>query len=190
MTRSEVLFVGGRSGVGKSTAAEALHDLLVAGDVRHVVIEGDALDLAHPAPHVEHPEAHLAERNLATLWSRYRELGHHRLIFTNTVAVLEQNALARAMGDDPVVTAVLLRAGDEATADRLRRRSGGRLPEAQMAHSARTAGRLDTAARDDVTRVDTDDLTPEDVARRLAVLTGWLLPQQGVDDADPSTADG
>lgn len=181
MARSEVLFIGGRSGVGKSTAAEALHDLLVAADVRHVVIEGDALDLAHPAPHVEHPDAHLAERNLATMWARYRELGHHRLVYTNTVSVLEHETLAAAMGGAPVVTAVLLRAGDVATADRLRRRSGGRLPEAQLAHSTRTAGRLDTAVRDEVTRVDTDDLTPEDVARRLASLTGWLSGPPTVD---------
>ncbi|MFS0731475.1 ATPase [Curtobacterium sp. 1P10AnD] len=181
MPRSEVLFIGGRSGVGKSTAAEALHDLLVADDVRHVVIEGDALDLAHPAPHVEHPEAHLAERNLATIWARYRELGHHRLVYTNTVSVLEHETLATAMGDDPLVTAVLLRAGDAAIADRLRRRSGGRLPEAQLAHSTRTAGRLDTAVRGDVTRLDTDELTPEDVARRLALLTGWLPTPPAVD---------
>lgn len=174
MPRSEVLFIGGRSGVGKSTAAEALHDLLVAADVRHAVIEGDLLDLAHPAPHVEFPEAHLAERNLAAMWSAYRELGHHRLVYTNTVAVLEQDALAAAMGDDPVVTAVLLRAGDQATADRLRRRSGGHLPEAQLAHSTRTAGRLDAGARDAVTRVDTDSLAPPEVAVRLASLTGWL----------------
>lgn len=179
--RSEVLFIGGRSGSGKSTAAEALHDLLVAADVRHVVIEGDALDLAHPAPHVEHPEARLAERNLATMWARYRELGHHQLVYTNTSSVLLQDVLAAAMGDEPLVTAVLLRAGDAAVADRLRRRSGGRLPEAQLAHSTRTAGRLDTAVRDDVTRVDTDDLTPEDVARRLASLTGWLSPRPAVD---------
>lgn len=172
--RSEVLFIGGRSGVGKSTAAEALHDLLVGADVRHAVIEGDLLDLAHPAPHVEHPEAHLAERNLAAMWAAYRGLGHHRLVYTNTVSVLEQDALAAAMGDDPVVTAVLLRAGDAATEDRLRRRSGGHLPEAQLAHSTRTAGRLDTAVRDDVIRVDTDSLTPGEIAVRLASLTGWL----------------
>ncbi|MFJ4296141.1 ATPase [Curtobacterium sp. NPDC089689] len=181
MVRSEVLFIGGRSGVGKSTAAEALHDLLVAADVRHVVIEGDALDLAHPAPHVEHPEAHLAERNLATMWERYRSLGHHRLIYTNTSSVLHLDVLTAAMGDDPLATAVLLRAGDAAVTDRLRRRSGGRLPEAQLAHSTRTAGRLDTAVRGDVTRVDTDDLTPEDVARRLASLTGWHFPRPAVD---------
>lgn len=197
LPRSEVLFIGGRSGVGKSTAAEALHDLLVAADVRHAVIEGDLLDLAHPAPHVEFPEAHLAERNLAAMWSAYRELGHHRLVYTNTVSVLEQDTLAAAMGDDPVVTAVLLRAGDATTADRLRRRSGGHLPEAQLAHSTRTAGRWapsgrfrrvaepaerrdgrasgdDAAVRDAVTRVDTDSLAPAEVAVRLASLTGWL----------------
>ncbi|OIH94340.1 ATPase [Curtobacterium sp. MCBA15_001] len=172
--RSEVLFIGGRSGVGKSTAADALHELLAAADVRHAVIEGDTLDLAHPAPHVEHPEARLAERNLAVLWANYRALGHHRLVYTNTVSVLETDGLAAAMGDDPVVTAVLLRAGDDATSDRLTRRAGGVLPEAQLAHSTRTAGRLDTAARAHVTRIETDAMAPADVARRLASLTGWL----------------
>ncbi|SBN64555.1 AAA domain-containing protein [Curtobacterium sp. 9128] len=174
MPRSEVLFIGGRSGVGKSTAAEALHDLLTDADVRHAVIEGDVLDLAHPAPHVEHPEARLTERNLAAMWANYRALGHHRLVYTNTVSVLEADRLAAAMGDDPVVVAVLLRAGDETTASRLQRRSGGELPVAQLAHSTRTAGRLDTASADRFTRIDTDAMAPADVARRLASLTGWL----------------
>ncbi|ROP61366.1 AAA family ATPase [Curtobacterium sp. PhB115] len=172
--RSEVLFIGGRSGVGKSTAAEALHDLLVAADVRHAVIEGDLLDLAHPAPHVEHPELHLAERNLATMWASYRAIGHHRLVFTNTVSVLEHERLASAMGDDPVVTAVLLRADDETTAARLARRMGGPVPSLQLAHSTRTAWRLDQRTADTVTRVDTDHLTPVQVATHLASITGWL----------------
>ena len=176
--RSEVLFIGGRSGVGKSTAAEALHDLLVAADVRHAVIEGDTLDLAHPAPHVEHPEAHLAERNLRAVWANYRELGHHRLVYTNTVSVLEHEHLAAAMGDDPVVTSVLLRAGDDTTSARLARRAGGTVPEAQLAHSTRTAWRLDQTTADTVTRVDTDDQSPAQVARRLAFLTGWI-PAEG-----------
>lgn len=174
MPRSEVLFIGGRSGVGKSTAALALHDLLVAADVRHAVIEGDLLDLAHPAPHVEHPGAHLAEHNLTAMWAAYRELGHHRLVYTNTVSVLEHERLAAAMGDAPRVTAVLLRADDGTTAERLARRAGGVVPQAQLAHSTRTAGRLDSATADTVTRVDTDSTAPADVARRLAILTGWI----------------
>ncbi|MDM7890624.1 ATPase [Curtobacterium caseinilyticum] len=172
--RSEVLFIGGRSGVGKSTAAEALHDLLVEADVPHAVIEGDLLDLAHPAPHVAHPGVRLAERNLRTMWAAYRELGHHRLVSTNTVAVLEHARLAAAMGDDPLVTAVLLRASDTTTADRLGRRAGGPVPQAQLVHSTATAGRLDAAVASAVTRVDTDERTPRDLARLLASLTGWL----------------
>lgn len=54
-----MLLIGGRSGVGKSTVAFALHDLLSARGVKHVVIEGDALDLAYPAPW----EQQMAERN-------------------------------------------------------------------------------------------------------------------------------
>jgi len=172
--RSEVLFVGGRSGVGKSSAAEALHDLLVEADVSHAVVEGDLLDLAHPAPHLAHPAAHLAERNLAAMWAAYRELGHHRLVVTNTVSVLRTAELAAAMGDDPLVTAVLLRASDTTTAARLARRAGGAVPQAQLAHSTATAGRLDTAVADTVTRVDTDGRTPQEVARELAAVTGWL----------------
>lgn len=39
---SRLLLIGGRSGVGKSTIAFALHDLLVERNIRHAVIESDA----------------------------------------------------------------------------------------------------------------------------------------------------
>ena len=46
MAGSELLVIGGRSGVGKSSVASALHALLRDADVRRAVVEGDALDLA------------------------------------------------------------------------------------------------------------------------------------------------
>jgi predicted kinase len=172
--RPEVLLIGGRSGVGKSTTALALHDLLAGAGVRHVVIEGDFLDLAWPPPHREHPEAQLAARNLAAVWANARTLGHHRLVFTNTVAVLESAVLARAVGDDPHVTAVLLRAPDEVVRDRLGRRVGGTAADADLQHSAETARRLDRTVAEDVVRIETDRRTPSDVAQELGRLTGWL----------------
>jgi energy-coupling factor transporter ATP-binding protein EcfA2 len=174
LPRPELLVIGGRSGVGKSTAAAALHGLLADAAVRHVVIEGDSLDLAWPAPHREHPEARLAERNLAAVWANARALGHHRLVFTNTVSVLESERLAAAMGGDPLVTAVLLRAEDDVTQDRLDRRAGGPSRAVDLEHSAETARRLDAVVPAHVTRVDTDGRTPSEVARRLGRLTGWL----------------
>ena len=56
---SRLLLIGGRSGVGKSTVAFALHDLLTDREIPHAVIEGDALDLAqreHGASLTDHME--------------------------------------------------------------------------------------------------------------------------------------
>ena len=114
MVDSHVVFIGGRSGVGKSTVAFALHDLLTEREVQHAVIEGDCLDLAYPARW----KHRLAERNLAAMWSNYRDLGYHRLVYTNTVSVLEVPALTEAMGSVDGVTSVLLRASDSTVASR------------------------------------------------------------------------
>ena len=88
MSRSELLVIGGASGVGKSSAAFALHDLLSAHDVQHAVVEGDALDLAYPAPW----RSGIAFRNLAAIWDNYKfedaviravKAGNDILIFSN-----------------------------------------------------------------------------------------------------------
>jgi adenylylsulfate kinase-like enzyme len=47
---TQALFLGGRSGVGKSTVAAEVARILTAADVAHALIEGDALDQAHPEP--------------------------------------------------------------------------------------------------------------------------------------------
>jgi hypothetical protein len=72
MARSEVLFLGGRSGVGKSSVGNEIHAQLSAARVQHCLIEGDSLDLAYPPPW----NHRLAERNLAAMWGNYRELGY------------------------------------------------------------------------------------------------------------------
>jgi len=166
--RSRLLVIGGRSGVGKSTAAFALHDLLAAHDVRHAVVEGDALDLAHPFPH------DLAVENLAAIWARYRARGYRRLVVTNTVAVLEARMYAAAMGDAPRVTSVLLTAGDDVARERLARREHGASYDAHVHRSDAAAVRLDAQVGSDVHRVATDGRTPDEVAAELARLAGWL----------------
>ncbi len=79
VTRTEALFVGGRSGVGKTTVAFELHFLLGRKGVQHALIEGDNLDLAYPAPD-EHGVP-LAEMNLRAMWRNYQRHGYHRLIW-------------------------------------------------------------------------------------------------------------
>lgn len=167
--RAELLVLGGRSGVGKTSVALALHALLRDDGVRHAVVEGDGLDLAWPPPW----EHGLAERNLAAVWANYRALGYRRLVYTNTVSVLQSEVLARAMGDEPRVTAVLL-TGSDATADaRLATRERGAELAAHRTRSAAMARRLDVEVDDGVHRLPTDAATPEELAVQVRTLVGW-----------------
>lgn len=46
---SEALFIGGRSGVGKTAVGNEIHAQLSAAGVRHCLIDGDFLDMAYPS---------------------------------------------------------------------------------------------------------------------------------------------
>jgi ABC-type glutathione transport system ATPase component len=175
--RSRVLFIGGRSGVGKSAVAAEMFTQLARADVSHCLIEGDTLDLAHPTPW-EHGQF-LAEMNLAAMWRNYASFGHSRLLYTNTAAVLQpvMESLVHSMGDEPEVTAVLLTARDATAVERLRRREVGSGLDAHVARSRAAARRLQEAAPSWVRRVGTDDRTVPDIAAEIIALSGWQPPE-------------
>jgi predicted kinase len=170
-----VLLIGGPTGVGKSTVAIALHELLSGAAVDHAVIEGDYLDLAYPVPHEAFPGFGLAERNLAAQWANYRELGYRRLIFTNTVSVVMADGLAAAMGDDPIVTSVLLVAPPATVAGRLEARALGTSLDGEVARSARMAAWLSETSPASVVRVQTDGRGPTEIAAEIATLLAWSV---------------
>jgi hypothetical protein len=170
--RSEILLIGGRSGVGKSTVAFEIVAQLTEARVPHAAIEGDNLDLAWPPPW----EHGLAERNLAAMWGNYRALGYRRLVYTNVVSVCSADSLCAAMGDDPRRIGVLLTAADDETATRLVGREIGSTLPAQLVRSRDRAAELDAQAPDWVVRVTTDHRSVIDIAREVIAITGWLDP--------------
>lgn len=87
--QTEMLLIGGRPGVGRSAVGQEVAVLLREADVAHAVIEGDLIDQVHPAPPDDPWRTEITRANLAALWSTYAALGHHRLICTHTVSVLE-----------------------------------------------------------------------------------------------------
>lgn len=166
---SEVIFIGGRSGVGKTSAALELHGQLAGNDLRHAVIDGDNLDLAHPAPW----ESGLAEKNLAAMWSNYRALGYSRLVYTNTVSVLEAGVLAAAMGGQTRILPVLLTCSDETALTRLATRESGHQLQLHFGRSVRAARTLDEQAPAGTVRIATDGRSPQEVAGEIYACSRW-----------------
>jgi hypothetical protein len=171
MAGSEAVFLGGRSGAGKSSVGYEIHARLSAARVRHCLIEGDNLDMAYPPPQ----EHGLAERNLAVMWANYRALGYRRMLYVNTASVLGKvtGALAAAMGDGPRVTAVLLTCSDATARQRLAQREIGTGLDRHIERSDLMARQLDGGAPGWVHRVDTDGRTVADIAAEVISLAGW-----------------
>ena len=169
--QSEVLFIGGRSGVGKTRVAFELHEQLSVRQVKHCVVEGDNLDLAYPAPWEQGHK--LAEQNLRAMWTNYRTLGYRRMIYTNTVSVLETAGLSAAMGDNPLVKAVLLQASDDTVLRRLGQREGDATLQSQLERSRLRAVELGQQTPSWVWRIDTDGRDSSSVAGEILKLLDW-----------------
>ncbi len=175
MGRAEVLLIGGRSGVGKTTVGWEVAARLRALGVAHAIVEGDFLGQVYPAPDGDPGGAGLVERNLAAVWGNFARVGCRRLVYTNTVSVLpeEGGMFARAMGADVRIVRVLLTAGDATVARRLAARElGSELAEGLRA-SAEKARLLDRRTSEDVVRVATDGRSVISIAREVVAATGW-----------------
>ncbi|MET9822383.1 MULTISPECIES: hypothetical protein [Streptomyces] len=170
----DLLLLGGGSGVGKSTVGWEVSALLRDAGTAHCLIEGDCMDQIHPAPGGDPHRTAITERNIAAVWANYAALGQRRLIYTNTVSILEAPMIGRAMGGDEVrVTCVLLTA-EEAT---VRRRLAGRETGSQLGvhieRSLRTGRRLAEEAPVGTVRVPTDGRAVPDIAAQVVRLTAW-----------------
>jgi gluconate kinase len=172
--RFEALLIGGRSGVGKSTVGWEVSAQLRAAQVAHAYVEGDNLDQIHPAPDGDPVRSKITEANLSAIWSNYAALGCRRLIYTNTMSVLEPDLITRAMGGDAGIVAVLLTAEDETARQRLGGREIGSQFGPHLQRSTKMATYLETTAPDAVLRIRTDARAVTDIARDVIAAAGWF----------------
>ncbi|MDV5143014.1 hypothetical protein R1T08_01430 [Streptomyces sp. SBC-4] len=177
MEHAEVLLIGGRAGVGKTTVGWEVSARLRAAAIGHAVLEGDYMGQVHPAPEDDPRRSEITERNLTAVWANFARLGHRRLIYTNTVSVLPEatGMFERAMGEGVRIVRVLLTASDATAGERLTGRELGSELEQEIAGSARKARLLDERAPGDTVRVATDGRSVPDIAREVVAVTGWIV---------------
>jgi hypothetical protein len=175
MDHAEVLLIGGRAGVGKTTVGWEVSALLRAAAVPHAVIEGDFMGQVHPAPEGDPHRSEITERNLTAVWENFARLGYRRLIYTNTASVLPEatGMFERAMGANVRMTRVLT-ASDATARERLVGRELGSELEKELAGSVRKGRLLDQRATTGTVRVMTDLRPVIDIAREVVAATGWI----------------
>lgn len=166
----KILLLAGRSGVGKTTVGYEVSEQLRNHDVAHALVDGDNLDEVYP----EASGSELAEANLAAIWRNYRARSLDRLIYVNTVSVLEREMITRAVGGEVEVTGILLTASDVTAGVRLQQREIGSTLDVHLKRSRDAAAHLDTAAGAWVHRVPTDGRSVKEVAQSIIRHTGWV----------------
>lgn len=174
MSAYELLLIGGGAGVGKTTVAWEVSAVLQRRGTAHCLIEGDYMDQIHPAPDGDPHRTGITERNVAAVWANYAALGRRRLIYTNTVSILEEPMITRAMGGERTRTALVLLTAEEATVkERLAGREIGSQLAAHIDRSLRMARHLDREAPAGTVRVPTDGRSVPDIALRVLRAAAW-----------------
>ncbi|WP_406445532.1 AAA family ATPase [Streptomyces sp. NBC_00631] len=170
---AQALLINGTVGVGKTTVAEAVGDLLADAGVPHAVLDLDWLRKSWPAPRGDRFNFRMLMRNLRSIASNYLNAGATRLILAGVVEHQdERKQLADAVGVD--LTVCWLRAELPVIHQRLAHRHDNE-PEALQWHLDRSAeldGILSRAAVDDFT-VDTTTSSVPDAAVSVIKAANW-----------------
>ncbi|MFF1573878.1 AAA family ATPase [Leifsonia sp. NPDC058292] len=162
------VFLNGTVGVGKSTVARAIGDLLAAERVPNAVIDLDDLRRAWPAPSDDPFNSRLELLNLRPMAANYIAAGARVLVLAGVIETLDAVADYRSALGDAVLTVVRLTVDTEEAERRLIRRHDD--DAAGLAWHRARFGELDAvidAARIPGPTLDTTNTPPAALARLI-----------------------
>jgi len=169
-----VLVICGAAGVGKSAVAWEIERHLQIADVRHAMIDTDELDRVYPQPEPLSEPVALSRRNLKALWESFAALGHSRLILSGVMLDLDADlAWISASIENADYTVVRLLASDETLRQRVETREIGTGREEQTRRTLAQAEALRQQKKGRAVVVQTDDRSPEEIAREILEIIGW-----------------
>lgn len=170
------LLLTGTVGVGKTTVAEAVGDLLRDAEVPNAVVDVDWLRAAWPPPPGDPFNQAVALRNLAAVGATYLDAGAVRLVLAGVVETAEDRAAHAAALGLPLTVVRLVADPDVLRARLLRRHD--RDDDARRWHLHR-AGELHAIQEESAVedhRVDTSSRTVPEVALAVLRSAGWAAP--------------
>jgi len=167
-----VLIIIGPVGIGKSSTADAISELL--GDeytIPHAVVDLDDVRRAYPAPREDGFHMELGFINLGSIWKNYQAVGAKCLLIPSVMEKQEHFDKVRMSVPGADLFVVRLRASLEVNHARIRGRE--KTIESLNWHIQRStflAKDLEERKLENAI-VDTDDKQPYDIAREI--ITKW-----------------
>jgi adenylylsulfate kinase-like enzyme len=169
-----VLIINGPVGVGKSTTANTVSELLEARGVPHAVIDMDYLRSVYPRPEDDPFHVALGYRNLAAVWQNFFAAGARIAIIPSVVESSENIEAYRQAIPGAEITVVRLSASVETRHARLARRELGTGLAWHTARTEELQRLLEERQLDDAV-IDTEGKTALEVAGEVLALSGLLI---------------
>ncbi|MEO5710073.1 MAG: hypothetical protein ABIQ59_09645 [Nocardioidaceae bacterium] len=167
------LLLTGTVGIGKTTVAEAVGDMLRDVAVPNAVVDVDWLRAAWPAPPGDPFNGALALRNLAAVTANYLDAGVVRLVLAGVLETAEDRAAYAAVLGMPLVVVRLV--ADASTVQRrlLRRHAEDDAARSWHLHRAGELHAIQEASGVEHFVVDTTSRSVVEVAGEVLRVSGW-----------------
>lgn len=169
-----ILIITGPVGVGKTTAALMVSDLLGQAGIAHACVDVDALRLHYPSRPDDLFSVRLAMKNLAAIWANFQEYDASRLVIADVIETRDELERYRAAIPGAELFVVRLRASLETLAQRVRQRELGSGLEWHLARAPVLAALMDHSQVED-RLVETDGRSIIQIAQEI--LAAWLPGQ-------------
>jgi len=169
-----VLIITGPVGVGKTTVAFTVSELLEQIGIAHAYVDLDTLRWHYPRPPDDYFSIRLAMKNLAAIWTNYQEYAASRLIVADVIEARDELDRYRAAIPGAELFVIRLRASLEILAQRVRQRESGSGLEWHLARIPVLAALMDRNQVEDQL-VETDNRPVIQIAKEI--LAAWLPGQ-------------
>ena len=177
LTPVPVLLVTGPVGVGKTSVASEVSELLDQAGVAHALVDADSLRWCYPRPASDPFRVKLAMKNLA-VWPNVQAAGASRLVLVDVIELRAELSRVAAAAPGADVCVVRLRATADTLAARVKQRETGLGRDRHLQRAVELARRMEVAAVEDIV-VDTDSRAIPDIASEILMRSGWAAPIGG-----------
>lgn len=167
-----VLIVTGPVGVGKTTVAGEISEILEAERVLHAFVDLDALRWFYPHPPGDRFGSTVAIKNLAAVWKNYEEVGVRALVVADIIETPGDLEPYRRALPNPAITVVRLWASIEAMRSRIAQREVGSGLDWHLDRTVELATIMDASSVEDVL-IETEGKTVLEVPREVLDRTEW-----------------